>query len=96
MHSNVFHDSGCFPRQYLSYWDLQNYRSQWLSVHNVGTVNDKLQKPDINLALLGLSTSEVVWRAGEEVNCRQCKMQIRMMIIMFRHVYQVTFDSVQV
>lgn len=71
MCSNAFHDSGCFPWQSLLYWELQNYRSQWLSVHNVGTVNYKLQEPDINLALLGLSMSEVIWRQEEEVNFRQ-------------------------
>lgn len=31
-----------------------NHISQWVSVLNVGIVNCKLQKPDINLALLGL------------------------------------------
>lgn len=54
--------------------------SQWLSVHNVGIVNYKLQKPDINLALLGLSSQNLPclksfegwrkkWTAGS-VKCR--------------------------
>lgn len=54
--------------------------SQWLSVHNVGVINYKLQKPDINLALLGLSSQNLPclkffegwrkkWTAGS-VKCR--------------------------